>query len=178
MSGHIVVLDPISERVFGRMTALLPPGFTLSHATGRDEAHLQAIIADAEYVITGQIAVPESLLRAAKRVKLLHKWGVGTDNIDVAAANALGIRVARTTGNNSVPVAEFTIALTLSTLRHLAWAHEELRLGHWRGGRLPGDAYILSGKTVGVVDSARSGGRRRGCSRGSAARCCTKRRGG
>ena len=151
MSGHIVVLDSISERVFGRMSALLSPGFTLSHGTDRSEAHLQSIIAEADYAISGQIAVPGSVLKAAKRLRLLHKWGVGTDNLDLVAAKALGIQVARTTGSNSVPVGEFTLALTLATLRHLAWAHEELRQGHWRGGRLPGDAYILSGKTVGVI---------------------------
>ena len=151
MTGHIVVLDAIGERTFARMTALLAPGFTLSHGTERGEDHLRAIIAEADFAISGQIAVPGSLLQAAKRLRLLHKWGVGTDNIDVAAARALGIPVARTTGSNAVPVAEFTLALTLATLRHLAWAHEELRQGHWRGGRLPGDAYLLSGKTVGLV---------------------------
>ncbi len=151
MTGHIVILDQIGDRTFARMTALLPPGFTLARATDRSEDHLRAIIAEADYAISGQIAVPGSLLQAARKLKLLHKWGVGTDNLDVAAAAALGIPVARTTGSNSVPVAEFTIGLTLATLRHLAWAHAELAQGRWRGGQLPGDSFLLSGKTVGVV---------------------------
>ena len=82
---------------------------------------------------------------------MLHKWGVGTDNLDLVAARALGIAVARTTGSNAVPVAEFTLGLTIATLRHLGWAYAELRGGAWRGGRLPGDAFLLSGKTVGIV---------------------------
>jgi D-3-phosphoglycerate dehydrogenase len=151
MTGHIVVLDPVAGRTFARMSALLPPGFTMSHGTERSEAHLQSIIAGADYAISGQIAVPAAVLGAAKRLKLLHKWGVGTDNLDLAAAKALGIKVARTTGSNSVPVAEFTLGLMIATLRHLAWAHAELQAGHWRGGHLPGDAYQLSGKTVGIV---------------------------
>lgn len=151
MSRHIVLLDAVSERTAARMRALLPAGFTLSHATEAGEAHLQAIIAEADYAISGQVAVPGAVLRAAKRLRLLHKWGVGTDNLDLAAAAALGIPVARTTGSNAVPVAEFTIGLIIATLRHLAWAHAELRGGTWQGGRLPGDSYLLSGKTVGLV---------------------------
>ncbi len=48
-------------------------------------------------------------------------------------------------------MAEFTVGLTLAALRHLAWAHAELVAGRWRGGQLPGDAFLLSGKTVGIV---------------------------
>jgi phosphoglycerate dehydrogenase-like enzyme len=91
------------------------------------------------------------VLRAAKRLKLLHKWGVGYDNIDIAAARALGIRVARTTGSNAVPVAEFTLGLMLASLRFIAYGHHELKQGHWATGRLPGDPFMLSGKTVGLV---------------------------
>ncbi len=150
-NGHIVLLDAVGERTAARMRALLPAGFILSHATEGGEAHLQAIIADADYAISGQVAVSGAMLRAAKRLRLLHKWGVGTDNLDLAAAAALSIPVARTTGSNAVPVAEFTIGLIIATLRHLAWAHAELRGGAWQGGRLPGDSYLLSGKTVGLV---------------------------
>ena len=151
MTEAIVILDPIADRTFERIAALLPAGFKLSRATERGEAHLQSIIADADYAISGQVAVPGSVLRAARRLKLLHKWGVGTDNFDLAAARELGIPVARTTGSNSQAVAEFTLGLTIATLRHLAWAHAELRGGTWQGGHLPGDAFLLSGKTVGIV---------------------------
>lgn len=151
MTERIVVLDTIAPRTAERMAALLPPGFTLDYAHEAGEAVMQVLIADADYAISGQVAVSAAVLRAASRLKLLHKWGVGTDNLDLEAARALGIKVARTTGSNSVPVAEFTIGLIIATLRHLAYAHAELREGRWRGGRLPSDAYMLSGKTVGIV---------------------------
>ena len=61
-----------------------------------------------------------------------------------------GIKVARTTGSNAVPVAEFTLGLILSTLRHMAQGHAELQKGHWRGFAQR-DAFMLSGKTVGIV---------------------------
>ncbi len=151
MTETVIVLDPISEQTAQRLRALLPPGLVLEHGTSRDEAHQQAIIAEADYAISGQIAVPGSVLRAAKKLKLLHKWGVGTDNLDLITAAELGIKVARTTGSNAIPVAEFTIGLIIAALRNLAFGHAELMKGDWRGGRLPIDSYTLSGKTVGIV---------------------------
>jgi hypothetical protein len=87
---------------------------------------LKAIIAVADFAIAGQVGVSADVFGAAARLKLLHKWGVGVDNIDVAAATALGIAVARTTGANAVPVAEFTLGLTIAALRNLAVGHAEL----------------------------------------------------
>ena len=113
MPETVVVLDPINAQTADRLRALLPPGLALTHSSGRDEAHLQAMIADADYAISGQIAVSGAVLRAARRLKLLHKWGVGVDNLDLDTARALGIPVARTTGSNAVPVAEFTVGLMI-----------------------------------------------------------------
>jgi phosphoglycerate dehydrogenase-like enzyme len=148
---ELVVLDVLSPASQTRFRALLPEGFTLTLATERSERHLHTIIAGADYAITGQVAVTGATLRAAHRLRLLHKWGVGVDSIDLDAAKELGIAVARTTGANAIPVAEYTIALMLSTLRHLAWAHESMRAGQWPGGRLAHDAFMLNGRTVGLV---------------------------
>ena len=157
MTETIVVLDPIAPQTAERMRALLPEGLALTHGTARDEAHLQAIIAEAEFAISGQVAVPGTLLRAARRLKLLHKWGVGTDNFDLDTARSLGLRVARTTGSNAVPVAEFTIGLMIAALRNLAGAAAQLEQGHWHGITRARPAFLLSGKTVGLVGFGATG---------------------
>ena len=147
----IVVLDPLTEATAVKLRALLPPGFVLTHGTARDEAHLQEIIAEAEYAITGQIGVSGAVLGAGKRLKLLHKWGVGVDNIDLDAARRLGVTVARTTGSNAVPVAELTLALMIAALRDFTRAAAELDQGRWVGGNYARPSFLLSGKTVGIV---------------------------
>jgi phosphoglycerate dehydrogenase-like enzyme len=148
----IVVLDVLSEERAAAMRTLLPPGFSLNHASEPGEAHLMAIIREADFAITGQVDVSAAVLRSATRLKLLHKWGVGIDNIDIEAARALGIAVARTTGSNALPVAEFAIGLMLSALRAMAYGHHQLKQGHWHGpGKLPAPTMLLSGKTVGLV---------------------------
>ena len=151
MAEQIVLLDVTTAERADRLRALLPPGFVLTHGTAAGDEHMKAIIADADYAITGQVGVSGEVLRAAKKLRLVHKWGVGIDNIDLAAARALGIQVARTTGSNAVPVAEFTLGLMLSALRFIGYGHAELKQGRWRTGQLPGATFTLSGKTVGLV---------------------------
>lgn len=151
MPETIVLLDYTTPERAEKLRELLPEGFVLTHGTARGDDHMKEIIADADYAISGQVAVSGEVLRAGKKLKLLHKWGVGYDNIDIATAKELGITVARTTGSNAVPVAEFAIGLTLSTLRLIAYGNAELKKGHWRTGQLPAETYTLSGKTVGIV---------------------------
>ncbi|MFC3127732.1 2-hydroxyacid dehydrogenase [Pseudoroseomonas globiformis] len=151
MNRKIVVLDPITPQTAQRMRELLPTGLIMEHAASRDAAHLQEIVADADYLVSGQIAVDASLLAAAKQAKLLHKWGVGVDNFDLDAAKAQGITVARTTASNAKSVAEAALGLTIALMRNLAWGHTSLRAGEWRPTSLPKASYSLFGKTVGII---------------------------
>jgi len=152
MTSTVVLLDLTSPERAEHLRRLLPPDFVLTHGTARGDDHLKEIIRDADFAISGQVGVSADVFKAARRLKLLHKWGVGVDNIDIQAAKALGIKVARTTGSNAVPVAEFTIGLILATLRFLALGHERLRQGRWMAfNQMPGAAFCVSGKTVGLV---------------------------
>lgn len=151
MPETIVVLDLMTPERADRLREFLPEGFVLTHGTARGDAHMKEIIAEADYAIAGQVGVNRDVLSAARKLKLLHKWGVGVDNLDLDAAREFGIRIARTTGSNAVPVAEFALGLTLSALRFISYGHAELKKGEWRGGRLPGETFMLSGKTVGII---------------------------
>lgn len=151
MPETIVLLDFTTPERADKLRAFLPEGFVLTHGTSRGDDHMKEIIAEADYAIAGQVGVNGEVLRAARKLKLLHKWGVGVDNLDLATARELGIRIARTTGSNAVPVAEFALGLMLSALRFIAYGHAELKQGEWRGGRLPGETFMLSGKTVGII---------------------------
>ncbi|GAB4166286.1 MAG: 2-hydroxyacid dehydrogenase [Thalassobaculales bacterium] len=151
MNRSVVVLDPLAPASAQRLAALLPQGFAFAHATARGDEHLRDVIAEADYAISGQVPVSGAVLRAGRRLKLLHKWGVGVDNFDLEAARELGIVVARTTGSNAVPVAEFTIGLMLAALRNIAHGHAGLMRGEWRGLQGARDGFMLSRKTVGII---------------------------
>ncbi|MGH6859892.1 MAG: NAD(P)-dependent oxidoreductase [Phyllobacterium sp.] len=152
MSETIVVLEPLSERSATRMQALLPPGFVLTGMDRKDEDHMAEVIANADYAIASQAPVPARVINCATKLRLIQKWGVGVDNIDVAAAHARNIPVARTTGSNAIPVAEFTLGLILSLCRCIASGHAELRNGVWKGGgQLPIQTMSVTGRTIGII---------------------------
>ena len=152
MSYNVVLLDMTSPARADNLRAFLPPDFVLTHGTERGDEHMKTIIRDADFAISGQVGVNGDVLRAATRLKLLHKWGVGVDNLDVATARELGIKIARTTGSNALPVAEFSIGLMLSTVRFQALGHERLRQGTWMAyNQMPGETFLISGRTVGIV---------------------------
>lgn len=150
-TASIVVLDPLAPASFDRLKALMPASFSIRCASQRGDEHLKSIIAEADFAIAGQVGVSGDVLRAAKKLRLLHKWGVGVDNIDLETARALGIRVARTTGSNAVPVAEFTLGLMICAMRGLASGHAQLQKGQWRGFPVSREPFLISGKTVGIV---------------------------
>ncbi len=152
MTQTIVLLDNTPESRAVQLRSYLPEGFVLTHGTQFGEDHIKEIIRHADFAIAGQVGVSGDVLRAATKLKLLHKWGVGIDNLDIETARALGIRVARTTGSNALAVAEFTLGLTLSALRCVSYGHHMLKQGMWSGsGRLPTQTFLLSGKTVGII---------------------------
>lgn len=151
MTETILVLQPINEELKDIIRAELPPEFTLSTTDSTDPAHLAARMAGADYVVFWDEGLPAALLNAAPRLKMAHKWGVGVENIDMDVARARGIQVARTTGGNAVPVAEFALALMLAAGRCVVTAHNSMVEGRWAKNEIWRNSVLLSGKTVGII---------------------------
>jgi D-3-phosphoglycerate dehydrogenase len=100
--------------------------------------------------------LPAELLREAKRLRVIGRAGVGTDNIDLVAATALGIAVINAPSGNTIAVAELFFGALLSFVRHLPHAFESMRAGRWDRSDLLGTE--LSGRTIGIVGLGRIGG--------------------
>ncbi|HOJ10316.1 MAG TPA: phosphoglycerate dehydrogenase [Clostridiales bacterium] len=81
-------------------------------------------------------------------LKLIVRFGVGLDNIDINSATENGVMVANSAGANKESVAELAVALMLSCTRRIAWLENKLRSGTWKG--LPRSRQF-TGKTVGLV---------------------------
>lgn len=147
---RLILLDPAGPDRLARIRPFLPEGWVLGTAASRDPADQIAALEGARYAITGDVAVTAAMM-AVPGLRAVHKWGVGVDNIDLAAAQAHGVRVLRTTGSNAVAVAETTLGLILALGRNLVRGHEGIREGRWRKGELSPTSIRLSGKTVGIV---------------------------
>ena len=90
---------------------------------------------------------------AAEKLKIISRWGVGYDSIDVAAATQNGIVVTYTPGLLDDAVADYTFALLLSIARRTHEAHAAVQRGEWK----PVWGADVGGKTLGIVGLGRIG---------------------
>lgn len=151
MTQKIAMLQPVAEEMMGIIRELLPEGFTVSAVTGRTPDDLKAAMADADYGVWWDVPVTAEIVAASPKVKLFHKWGVGVDNIDMEVCRARGIQVARTTGSNAAPVAEFTIGAMIALARRIVPAHISTAAGGWEKNEVWKRSIMVTGKTVGII---------------------------
>ena len=90
---------------------------------------------------------------AAANLKLISRWGVGYDSIDIAEATRQGIVVAYTPGMLNETVADWTWALLLGIARRIPQASASMSRGEWS----PVWGHDVHGKTLGLIGCGRIG---------------------
>ena len=128
------------------------------HRIVRGGAHhdldeLAPLLTEADGWVAGTGPITDAHLDLAPRLRVISRYGVGTEAVDVAAAERRGIVVTNTPGANAEAVADHTIALMLASLRTVADGDRRVRQGDWsvRRGRELGAA------VVGIVGFGRIG---------------------
>jgi D-3-phosphoglycerate dehydrogenase len=118
------------------------------------EADTLAAVGEVDGYICGDDAITRRVLeKASPRLKVLSKYGIGVDKIDVAACTEMGIPVLFTPGVNHTTVAEHAFLLLLALEKNLLFHCDSTRAGGWK--RQTG--HELLGKTIGIVGLGRIG---------------------
>ena len=117
------------------------------HGRPLKSGELQSLLQDVDGLIAGLDEIDAAAIEAAPGLKIIARYGVGVDRVDLRAATRLGVIVTNTPGANSVAVAELAIALLLALSRKLCPANQAVHNGQWP--RLSGLG--LHGKTAGLV---------------------------
>lgn len=128
------------------------------HRIMRGPAHhdldeLRPLLHGADAWIAGTGPITDEHLAAAPRLRVIARYGVGYESVDLAAAAARGIPVTHTPGANADAVADHAVALILAALRTIPDGDRRVRAGDWsvRRGRELGAA------AVGIVGFGRIG---------------------
>ncbi len=119
------------------------------------EEELAELIPAAEILIAGTEPITRKVLEAAPNLRLIARVGIGLDNVDLLAAQERGIQVTYTPEAPAPAVAELTVGLMVSLLRHTHTANALLHDGQWHRfmGRRIGES------TIGVIGVGRIGSR-------------------
>ena len=82
-------------------------------------------------LLAGLEPLNENVLSQAKDLKAIARIGVGMANVDISAAEKLGIKVSNTPDGPTFAVAEMTLTALLALLRNLPYVNEAMHRGEW-----------------------------------------------
>ncbi|GIW94328.1 MAG: D-3-phosphoglycerate dehydrogenase [Pirellulaceae bacterium] len=152
--ARIIVLDDLSPEGLALLDAA--PDIQYDVRTGLSGSALrQALLEYDGAICRSGVKITADVLEGNRRLKVIVRAGVGTDNIDKTAATRLGIIVMNTPAGNTISTAEHTFALMLAMSRNIAPAYQSLCQGKWDRKSFMG--VQLAGKTLGVIGLGRIG---------------------
>lgn len=104
-------------------------------------------------IVAGVENLNQRVMDSLPHLKCISRVGVGMDNVDLDYAKKKGICVINTPDGPTLPVAELTLAMTMSLLRRIPMAHTNMKQGIWQ--KEIGN--LLYGKTIGIIGLGRIG---------------------
>jgi len=132
-------------------------GASLVAAQTKDPVRLAAAVADADAVIVQFAPVNSDVVAAMRRARAIVRYGIGVDNVDLAAARACGIPVCNVPDYCIDEVADHTLAFILALTRQVAPQSRLVHDGEWRLAAPPPAFRTLADMTCGVVGFGRIG---------------------
>ena len=132
----ILITDPLSE--IG-LNILKDAGFEILYKPKIPLDELSVLLPDIDgWIIRSGTKITSNLIKNSKKLQIIGRAGVGTDNIDIDCATKNGVIVMNVPDGNTVSAAEHTMALILSLSRNICLGHTGLMNGEWNRSNLVG----------------------------------------
>ena len=120
--------------------------------TAEETAHR---IRKSHIILTNKVIIDKTLMQAATKLKLICVTATGMNNIDLKAAEELGITVKNVAGYSTRSVAQHTFATALSLIEHLPYYDQVVKSGAWSHQSLFTDVsrpyFEIAGKEWGII---------------------------
>ena len=149
MSYRVAIIDDRFE-AHEQERAVLAPIATLEVERSTDPADIAAACRDADAVIVNLEPVPRWIIEGMRRCRIICRYGVGYDNVDIDAATECGIWVARVPDYGIEDVSDHALALFLACVRKIPYTDRGIRDGGW-GFPRNRPSYRIRGKTFGLL---------------------------
>jgi len=109
-----------------------------------------SILKDADAVLVNLFPLTRDIVETMDKCRVIVRYGVGYDNVDVEAATKKGIWVARVPDYSMEDVSDHALALLLSSVRKIAYKDRKIRSGQWNLHK-DWPAFRIAGKTLGLI---------------------------
>lgn len=156
MRRKVVIVDHREEGFEIEKNAFLSEGAEVSICETRNEEELIESVRDAYVVIFTFSKISRNVIDQLTNCKMLIRYGVGLDNVDIKAASEKGISVCNTPNYGTYAVAEHAFALLMSMNRRILFLDQQVRNHIWDMEGIP-PVYSLSNKGLGIVGFGNTG---------------------
>jgi D-3-phosphoglycerate dehydrogenase len=155
MTRVLITTTSLQDTPGSHHDKLADAGFELVRERGPlPESRMLELAGSFDAFLCGDDQITRAVIeKSLPRLRVIAKYGIGVDKIDVAAATAHGIPITFTPGVNHTTVAEHCFGLMLCLSKHFVDEANYTRAGQWK--RLTG--HELFGKTLGIVGLGRIG---------------------
>ena len=143
-------LHPLDSSMQARLEGL---GAQVVLFAGTHDDFLEAAI-DADAILNADFQITARIVASLRCCRVISRFGIGVDNIDVDAATARGIPVANVPDFCTEEVANRALTLLLACASQLLQLDRRVREGEWRGGELP-DTVQIEGQILGLIGFGR-----------------------
>jgi len=152
---NVVVLDDGYESYATERAILAEVGAALVlKPCHNDAAAVAAALIDADAALVRESPVTAAALAGAQRCKVIVRYGIGVDSIDLSAAAERKIYVANVPDYGAEEVSDHAMALLLAVVRHVVQRDHDVRNGAWNVSRQE-KMYRIAGRTLGLVGYGR-----------------------
>jgi D-3-phosphoglycerate dehydrogenase len=129
-SYRVIVSDQVFPNVDLERRLLGEIGASLDIADGTVE-DLRTRATDADAILNTYLPIDAATIAALPKCRIIARYGIGVDNVDIAAAKAAGITVTNVPDYSVQEVAAHALALILMLLRKVPQAQAKVRAGGW-----------------------------------------------
>ena len=129
---RVIVTDHGFPNLRHEEEVLAAAGADLVVAQCKTAADVIAAARDADALLVQWAPVNAEVIAALTRCRVIVRYGIGVDNVDLGAAKARGIPVCNVPDYGVHEVAEHTVAFALALVRQLPFIDRRLRAGTWK----------------------------------------------
>ena len=148
----LVTAPPILSAIFSYknlfdknlVEIVVPPYKVHEHL---NENQLIELLQNIDGILCGDDAITEKVIKRAKKLKVISKWGTGIDSIDITAATKKKIKVLRVKDAFSEPVSDTVLAYILLFARKIIAKDKFVRLNKW--DKI--ESFTLKEKSLGII---------------------------
>src|SRR5712691_5601009 len=150
----VAVADSVFPNLDPATNVLSEIGAELKLAADSSPESVMTLAADADAVLVTYAKIDADMIRQMKKVRIISRFGIGVDNVDLDAATQKGIVVTKVPDYCIDEVSDHAMALLLSAVRKIPMATDQVHAGTWK---MPNFVPIhrLRGSVLGLVGFGR-----------------------